>query len=43
MAKQDPDTVKVQHANGCGSCGRTDAHTHTQAEHKAQLDKAGKS
>jgi hypothetical protein len=35
-----PPDVKVHHKNGC-YCGRTDAHTHTQAEHQAQVDKAG--
>jgi len=30
--------VKVHHKAGC-YCGRTDAHTHTQDEHRAALDK----
>jgi hypothetical protein len=34
-----PPDVKVHHKSGC-YCGRTDAHTHTQAAHQRQVDKA---
>ena len=39
MGKNEPD-VKVHHTAGCGICGRTDQHTHAQADHRAKVDAA---
>lgn len=36
-----PPDVKVHHPKSGCYCGRTDAHTHTQAEHQKQVDKHG--
>lgn len=35
-----PD-VKVHHKGGCSADGRTDEHTHAQADHQAEVDRAG--
>lgn len=37
-----PPDVRVHHTAGCAvaGCGRTDAHTHTQDEHRAVVDAA---
>lgn len=37
--KPEPD-VKVHHTKGCAACGRTDQHTHTQADWRDTIDKA---
>lgn len=39
MTKNEPD-VKVHHTAGCGICGRTDQHTHTQDDWRALIDAA---
>lgn len=36
----EPD-VKVHHKGGCELDGRRDQHTHTQAAHRAHLDRTG--
>lgn len=43
MAKKQNDDVKVHHTQGCAAsgCGRTDAHTHTQADWRKTVDKVG--
>lgn len=35
------DDVKVHHRNGCDLCGRTDEHTHGQAQWTAHVDQVG--
>ena len=42
FSKDDEPDVKVHHAQGCELCGRTDQHTHTQADWRELIDEVGK-